>query len=74
MDSVSEFTIDWSSSNSADIVRYIVDVREYSSAGPGKVQMTSVTDYPLEIPGTVLEHTVKSLSKILIIYICLLNI
>ena len=72
VDSVSEFTIDWSRSDSADIVRYIVDVREYSSDGPGKVQMTSVTGYPLEIPGTDLEHTVKALSKILFIYTHLL--
>ena len=64
VDSVSEFTIDWSRSDSADIVRYIVDVREYSSDGPGKVQVTSVTDYPQEIPGTDLEHTVKSLGNV----------
>ena len=64
IDVSSEFTIDWSSSDSADIVRYIVDVREYSSAGPGKVQMISVTGYPLEIPGTDLEHTVKSLGNV----------
>ena len=63
VDSVSEFTIDWSRSDSAAIVRYIVDVRKYASAGPGKVQMTSVTGYPQQIPGTDLEHTVKSLSK-----------
>ena len=64
VDSVSEFTIDWSRSDSADIVRYIVEVRKYSSAGPGKVQMTSVTDYPLEIPDSDLEHTVKSLGNV----------
>ena len=64
-DSVSGITIDWSRSDSvsADIVRYIVDVREYSSAGPGKVQMRSITGYPLELPSTTLQHTVKSLSK-----------
>ena len=69
VDSVSEITIDWSSSDSADIVRYIVDVREYSSTGPGRVKTTSITGYPLEIPETALDHTVKSLSKILLIYI-----
>ena len=61
VDSVSEITIDWSSSDSADIVRYIVNVREYSSAGPGKVQISSITGYPQQIPGTSLEHTVGSL-------------
>ena len=64
-DNVSEITIDWRRSDrvSADIVRYIVDVREYSFAGPGKVQMSSITGYPLELPSTTLQHTVKSLSK-----------
>ena len=64
-DNVSEIIIDWSRSDSvsADIVRYIVDVREYSSAGTGKVQMSSITGYPLELPSMPLQHTVKSLSK-----------
>ena len=65
VDSVSDITIDWSSSHSAYVVRYIVDVREYSSTGPGQVQMNSIADYPQEIPGTAQEHIVKSLSKIL---------
>ena len=64
VDSVSEVTIDWSSSHSADVVRYIVDVRRYSSAGPGQVRNTSITGYPLEIPGTTLQHTVKSLGNV----------
>ena len=74
-DSVSGITIDWSRSDSvsADIVRYIVDVREYSSAGPGKVQMRSITGYPLELPSTTLQHTVKSLSKTLSYWACLLT-
>ena len=74
VDSISsKVTIDWSGSDSADIVRYIVDVREYSSDGPGKVQTTSISVYPQEIPGTALEHTVKSLGKFLFICIALLK-
>ena len=74
-DSVSEITIDWSRSDnvSADTVRYIVDVREFSSAGPGKVQMRSITGYPQELPSTTLQHTVKSLSKTLSYWACLLT-
>ena len=60
-----EITIDWSSSSGVGgyIVRYIVNVRVYSSDGPGKVMTSNHTDYPLELPSTNLQHPVQSLSK-----------
>ena len=74
MDNVSEITIDWSRSDSPDIVRYIVDVRKYSSAGPGKVQMSSITGYPQQIPGTSLQHTVGSLGMHSLSYTIVLSL
>ena len=74
VDSVSEIIIGWSSSDSPDIVRYIVDVRKYSSAGPGKVRMTSVTGYPQQIPGTSLEYTVGSLGMHSLSYTIVLSL
>ena len=65
----SEIIIDWSNSSnvSGDIVRYIVNVREYSSDGPGKVKTRNVASvarsYPQQLPGTQRELTVKTLSK-----------
>ena len=62
----SEIIIDWRSSSnvSGDIVRYIVNVREYSSDGPGKVKTSNVArSYPQQLPGTQRELTVKTLSK-----------
>ena len=60
-----EIIIEWSSSSgvSGYIVRYIVNVRVYSSDGPGKVTISSHNDYPLELPSTNLQHPVQSLSK-----------
>ena len=50
-----EITIDWSSSSGVgggDIVRYIVNVRVYTSDGPGKVTIDNVASYPQQLPGT----------------------
>ena len=72
----SEIIIEWSSSSNVggDIVRYIVNVREYSSDGDGKVKTSSVASYPKLLPGTQRELTVKSLSKTaaLVSYSCVL--
>ena len=72
----SEITIDWSGSSgvSGDILRYIVNVRVYSSDGPGKVNTSNHTGYPLELPGTQREFTVNTLGKItaLVSYSCVL--
>jgi len=58
-----EATIVWSSSSdiSDSVARYIVNVRQYFSDGDGKVRVTSINGYPLEVPGTVLQHVVTSL-------------
>ena len=60
-----EITVDWSGSSGVggDIVRYIVNVREYSSDGPGKVKTSNVSSYPQQLPGTQRELTVKTLGK-----------
>ena len=67
----SNIVIDWSGSDSLSediiIVRFVVDVREYLSDGPGKTKTQSITGYPREIPSTELNHTVVSLSKTLLI-------
>ena len=67
-----EITIDWSSSSGVggDIVRYIVNVRVYSSDGPGKVTTSSVASYPQQLPGTQRDLTVKSLGKTAAILLC----
>ena len=58
-----EATIVWSSSSdvSGSVVRYIVNVRQYFSDGDGKVRVASINSYPLEVPGTILQHVVTSL-------------
>ena len=71
MDSTSdsEITIDWSNAGTTTeymIMRYVVDVREYSSTGPGKTKTQSITGYPHEIPATRIEHTVELLSELYI--------
>ena len=60
-----EITVEWSGSSGVggDIVRYIVNVREYSSDGPGKVKTSNVASYPQQLPGTQREFTVKILGK-----------
>ena len=72
----SEITIDWSGSSGVggDIVRYNVNVRVYSSDGPGRVKTENVTSYPQQLPGTLRELTVKSLGKTaaLVSYSCVL--
>ena len=61
-------TIDWANSAGSietfSVLRYILDVRVYVSAGPGKERTESLPDYPLELPETPLQTTVGSLSKI----------
>ena len=44
------------------MVRYIVDVREYTAGVKGKVEAESVNGYPREISAIQLNHTVESLS------------
>ena len=58
-------TIDWSSfgGSSASIVRYIVNVRQYSSDGAGKTKTENTTGYPLALPGSASHHTVDTLSE-----------
>ena len=58
-----EATVIWSSSSnvSDSVVRYIVNVRQYFSDGDGKVRVASINGYPLEVPGTILQHMVISL-------------
>ena len=38
-----------------------MSVRQYFPDGDGKVRVTSINGYPLEVPGTVLQHVVTSL-------------
>ena len=40
-----------------------MNVREYSSDGPGKVKTNNHTGYPLELAGTDLQHLVQSMGK-----------
>ena len=40
-----------------------MNVREYSSDGPGKLKTNNHTGYPLELPGTDLQHLVQSMGK-----------
>ena len=57
-----EVTISWVDSAAPfSILRYIVLVERYVEAGPGKETTEKVTGYPRELPGTQLQHTVKSL-------------
>ena len=66
-DSDSEIIINWNkTSANNNILRYVVDVREYSSAGPGKTKKKSITGYPREIAGTETQHRVNLLSKTLL--------
>ena len=44
-------------------MRYIVNVRQYFSDGVGKVRVASIDGYPLEVPGTDLQHEVESLGE-----------
>ena len=62
LDGETNITIAWNSSSS-DVVRYIVNVRQYFSDGVGKVRVAGIAGYPLEVPGTVLQHVVASLSE-----------
>ena len=59
----SQITIKWTKT-SEDIVRYVLDVREYSSAGPGETKNESIISYPREIPATETQYTVTSLSEL----------
>ena len=61
----SEITIDWSGSSGVggDILRYIVNVRVYTSDGPGKVTIDNVASYPQQLPGTQRELRVNTLCK-----------
>ena len=43
------------------MLRYIVDVREYISGGPGLIETQSVSGYPLELPTSQLHHTPTAL-------------
>ena len=63
MDTDSQITIKWTET-SEDIVRYVLDVREYSSAGPGKTKNKSITGYPRVIPATETQYIVTSLSEL----------
>ena len=38
-----------------------MNVRQYFSDGDGKVKVASINGYPLEVPGTILQHMVTSL-------------
>ena len=71
-DSHHKMTINWSSSHNItpDIVRYIVDVMEYYSTGDGQIGMKSVSDYPLQLPATVVHHTVGTLGTTGWGYLC----
>ena len=63
VDTVSQITIKWTKT-SEDIVRYVVDVRQYLSAGPGKTKNESIIGYPREIPATLTQHAVRSLGEL----------
>ena len=43
-------------------------VRQYVADGPGAVKIQTVPDYPRELSGTQLSHTVGNLSKALMFY------
>ena len=60
----SEVTIDWTTSDSVsgDVLEYIVNVREYTSAGDGSVEKKSIDGYPRQTSDTLL--TVESLSEL----------
>ena len=63
----SEVIINWNKTGANNnILRYVVDVREYSSAGPGKIKKKRITGYPREIAGTETQHRVNLLSKTLL--------
>ena len=54
--------ISWVSSAAPfSILGYIVLVERYVEDGPGKETTEKVEGYPLELPGTLLHHTVGSL-------------
>ena len=67
LDGETSITITWNSSSS-DVVRYIVNVRQYFSDGVGKVRVASIAGYPREVPGTDLQHEVESLGEPLVPY------
>ena len=57
-----EVTISWVDSAAPfSILEYIVLVEKYVEDGPGKETTEKVEDYPRELPGTLLHHTVGSL-------------
>ena len=60
-----QVTVVWniSSGVSGSVVRYIINVRQYFPDGDGKVSVASIAGYPLEVPGTVLQHVITSLGK-----------
>ena len=58
-----EITIRWTPSSS--VLRYILEVRQFVADGPGKEKVKTIDDYPRELAGIELEHTVTDLSEIL---------
>lgn len=54
------------------MVRYIVNVRQYISDGDGKVNVASIAGYPMEVPGTAMQHMITSLGTARL-HISLLN-
>ena len=63
VESSSDVAINWRNS-SRDILRYIVDFRQFMSDGAGKIKNGSISGYPRELPATQLELTVKNLSEV----------
>lgn len=40
-----------------------MNVRQYITDGEGKVNVASIAGYPMEVPGTAMQHIVTSLGK-----------
>lgn len=38
-----------------------MNVRQYISDGDGKVNVASIAGYPMEVPGTAMQHMITSL-------------
>ena len=47
-----------------------MNVRQYFSEGDGKVRVASISGYPVEVPGIVLQHVVKSLGTFFMLFQC----